>query len=237
MTPVYTSFPYERLSNRDCIREYGKQFIDNRRDLILVVPGDGEEPRYYSHGIDSNSRQPFAWVCYSFNRDLYGNSSYEYTDPPPCDVNNYTNQGDSCPCDVNNYINQADSWKVNGSTVQYCLSERMDERCSLQFSMHIMVAVIICNAVKSVCMFYTVCKSKENPLVTVGDAVSSFLESPDKTTAGMCIVSKKDIKKGIWKYTSDGTTHGKWNMQLWKPCKHFWLSAASIGRWVICNAL
>lgn len=218
LTPVYTSFPYEKLSNMNCIREYGRQFIDNRRDLILVVPGDGKEPRFYSHGIDSAYRQPFAWICSSFNPEPYNNY------PPP-------------PCDVNNYINQADSWKMNDSTVQYCLSERMDERCSLQFSMHIMVAVIICNAVKSICMFYTVCKSKEDPLVTVGDAVSSFLESPDKTTVGMCIVSKRDIKKGIWKYTSDGITHGKWNMQLWKPRKHFWLSAASIGRWVICNVL
>ncbi|KAI5836888.1 hypothetical protein DFP73DRAFT_488070 [Morchella snyderi] len=221
LTSDYTSSPYEKLTNTECIRKYGQQFMADRRDVILVVPGDGEEPDYNTHGINNGYGEPFAWVCSSFNRDLY--TSYESRKLPPCDVNEY--------------INQADSWIMNGSTVQYCLSERMEEKCSLQFSMHIMIAVIICNAVKSICMFYTVCKSKENPLVTVGDAVSSFLESPDKTTAGMCIVSKKDIKKGIWKHTSDGTTHGKWNMQLWKPCKHFWLSAASIGRWFICNAL
>ena len=41
-----------------------------------------------------------------------------------------------------------------------------------------MVAVIVCNGIKVICMGIIVWKLDPDPLVTTGDAIASFLDSP-----------------------------------------------------------
>jgi hypothetical protein len=75
----------------------------------------------------------------------------------------------------------------------------------------------------------TVWKLKEPTLVTIGDAVASFLYDPDPTTTGICLSSKSSIQ-----------ATKKWKLQPakpWHPKRHFWFRAASIKRWLICNIL
>ena len=61
-------------------------------------------------------------------------------------------------------------------------------------------------------MYYIVYATKENPLMTMSDAVASFLEDRDATTDRLGLLSIHDIKKG---YTAGVTT---WNSprQRWK---------------------
>jgi len=42
-------------------------------------------------------------------------------------------------------------------------------------------------------MLLVVLKADDYPLVTLGDAIASFLEYPDPTTKDMCLVSKQDV--------------------------------------------
>jgi hypothetical protein len=74
----------------------------------------------------------------------------------------------------------------------------------------------------------TVWKLKEPTLVTVGDAVASFLYDPDPTTKGICLSTKLDIQGNRWKLQV---------AKQWQPKKHFWFRAASVKRWLICNIL
>ncbi|KAI9770843.1 MAG: hypothetical protein M1839_003038 [Geoglossum umbratile] len=120
---------------------------------------------------------------------------------------------------------------VSGSLtdIDYCLSQKVDEKCKLQFSLYIMIVVIFCNLVKSVAMFLTVWKKQAQPLVTLGDAVSSFLDNPDAATKGMCLLSKSDILGGAWKRRGA--------LKQYRPVRNFWFRAASLKRWLICNSL
>ena len=112
--------------------------------------------------------------------------------------------------------------------IRYCLSVPVDEHCKLQFSLAIMIAVIICNLIKAVCMSVIVWKQDPEPLVTLGDAISSFLDRPDLTTAGNCLVGKTRFEDSR-----------SWDLlpSAWNPKILCWFQAASSRRWLVCNIL
>ncbi|KAI9047181.1 hypothetical protein LZ554_008635 [Drepanopeziza brunnea f. sp. 'monogermtubi'] len=62
--------------------------------------------------------------------------------------------------------------------------------------------------------------------VTLGDALSSFLESPDPSTVGMCAAGKKD---------ENGWPDGK--PRRWNAAKHFRFDAVGVQRWALSNTL
>jgi hypothetical protein len=69
----------------------------------------------------------------------------------------------------------------------------------VQMSLTFLAVVIICNAVKFGCLVFLLWKGAHDispPLVTVGDAIASFLEAPDSSTHGYSTYSKADF---FWK--------------------------------------
>lgn len=60
------------------------------------------------------------------------------------------------------------------------------------------------------------------PLATVGDALASFLQVPDSTTANACLLTKKDVKEGRWPLAE---------AKYWVPAPHYWISTPSLTRW------
>lgn len=94
------------------------------------------------------------------------------------------------------YTNEAVSY-----TAQECLEIPADERCQLLFSPPICIVVALSAMIKVIAMFYAarISRSRSEPLLTVGDAVASFLTRPDPTTVGLCWMSKKDVHQGSWK--------------------------------------
>lgn len=79
--------------------------------------------------------------------------------------------------------------------VSHCLSKDAKQRCQVLFSLPIALVVLACNSIKVVCMFLAA-KSvhRRDVLLTVGDAVASFLTRPDLTTRGRCLLSRSDIE-------------------------------------------
>ncbi|KAL4778392.1 hypothetical protein BJX76DRAFT_352648 [Aspergillus varians] len=76
--------------------------------------------------------------------------------------------------------------------VSQCMSKSRDQRCQLFFSPAIAIAVIISNVIKLACMYLTARTGRTNILLTLGDAISSFLMRPDPTTEGQCLMSRAD---------------------------------------------
>ena len=112
--------------------------------------------------------------------------------------------------------------------IQHCLSERVNECCKLQFSLVITIFVIMCNLIKTICIGTIAWKQDPEPLVTLGDAISSFLDRPDVTTEGNCITGRtrfETIKP--WESISS----------IWEPKRLRWFRAASLRRWLVCNIL
>ncbi|KAE8407621.1 hypothetical protein BDV37DRAFT_290332 [Aspergillus pseudonomiae] len=79
-------------------------------------------------------------------------------------------------------------------SVDYCLSEKVEERCRVMYSPAICLLVIVCNAIKVVCILFTIRLRRKELLFTVGDAIASFMEYPDRTTLGRCWVDRKKAK-------------------------------------------
>ena len=104
--------------------------------------------------------------------------------------------------------------------VDHCRSQKVDEKCQLVFNLPICLAVIFCNAAKVFCMFLTAHDERREILLTVGDAVSSFMDKPDTMTEGNCLLSKFDIIKSPQSPTT------------LQPDKKRWMKSVSISYWV-----
>ena len=129
-------------------------------------------------------------------------------------------------CDPSVELAKADDWAIGGYPISYCLSEKFPEQCELQFSVPILAIVIVCNIIKVVAMFLCSRLSKDEPLITVGDATASFLDIPDSTTAGLCMLSGKGFRRG--KIANQGISP-----RFWRSKGHSWFSAASKVRWLL----
>lgn len=71
-------------------------------------------------------------------------------------------------------------------------------------------------------MFSVIFLVKGNPLMNIGDAVASFLDSRDETTMNTGLISIRDIKKDY-----DAGTNS-WENRRWR-----WKDATSISRRIV----
>ena len=114
--------------------------------------------------------------------------------------------------------------------VRGCKSEiTKKEKCKVQLSLGITAVVISCNLVKVCCMFMTVVRSREPTLVTLGDAIDSFLRIPDPTTMGICFADRWFIERE-WKHRSRAGPR-RWNQNGVQR----WWTSVSRTRWITCG--
>lgn len=203
-----------RMDSAACIDAYAEEFQTQHGNVALVVAQDFRNYSTYdwtdqaelfrSVDLDSKfSSGPYAWICGQIDRSL----------------------GDKRGCDemIPEIKRNETGWAPFGKKVEYCLSERVEQHCKLRFSTAAAAIVIAINAVKVV--FIGVCAfgMREKPLLTMGDAVASFLENPDSETKDMCLASKSDIVR--WRKT--------WGSRLmtFRAVRRRWYSAASSRRW------
>ena len=209
----------ERLENRDCINQYGQTLQSRRRNVLLVSKGDifqsvvndlssngsyrasvyhelGEHSKvssnaYYIGGYNSfglgddaapDDTKDFKWIC----------SGLDLT-------SSYINS--KCAQEIGKLGKAPDSWSVQISDadldhgrfpVDYCLSERSESLCRLHFFGSIAILITALNFFKACIILFTALWIQESPLMTMGDAVASFLEKGDPTTKRMCLLALDD---------------------------------------------
>lgn len=205
---------FDVLEREKCLHEYGRELLMSRRNVIVVVLYENAtEPivDWGSHdSLNEMGTQPFKWLC-----------SKEHM----------TND----KCDLAKVVANLNEWAIEGHKVEYCLSERREETCMLQFSSRIMYIIIVANTIKAIVIIWTLClyDGENPPLVTQGDAIDSFLRKPDEETKGICTVNKGDIsKRHVW-----GFNYQNRPPVPWKNTKHRWLHSASFRRWFTCYIL
>ncbi|KAI1634849.1 hypothetical protein F4809DRAFT_651555 [Biscogniauxia mediterranea] len=104
---------------------------------------------------------------------------------------------------VDNLYNMTTSGLQPGTynvSVGYCLVEPMENICHIAISPVLLASVTACVIAKTVAaVVVTVVLGRRNqdPLVTLGDAVASFIERPDRVTAGLCAVGQADIRRAM----------------------------------------
>jgi len=214
---------YEDLTTSQCTNIYKTDFVSNHRNLFLIA-------NYTSNATYNNTILDMrvvmgqdvsssSWMCNSPQGNLdaqYPYSSYF------CNANEFaSNVSKGLPWQIN--------LQVGPIGISGCKSEITEEKCKVHFSLGIMIVVICCNLVKACSMIMTAIRSREPTLVTLGDAVDSFLGTPDLTTIGICFADRRFIKREWRRGWRVGPR--QWKQ---KGVQRWW-SSVSQTRWITCN--
>lgn len=77
--------------------------------------------------------------------------------------------------------------------ILYCLSVIVPGVCRLQIHIWLFLIVVVINTAKVVCLLVTFKEQNGTPLITVGDAIASFLDVPCLESRGLCLTSEKEV--------------------------------------------
>ncbi|KAL2867715.1 uncharacterized protein BJX67DRAFT_387626 [Aspergillus lucknowensis] len=145
------------------------------------------------------------------------------------------------------FISEDQTDKLNQTyAVDHCMALSVEESCQLFFSPPICIIVIGCNIIKLLCALFTARDRREDVFLTIGDAIASFLDRPDPTTEGACLLSKPLVDKRTqgWRKAPGKKRKSresrklpeievdKANLPLRLPARKRWYQAVSISRWV-----
>ncbi|KAJ5494726.1 hypothetical protein N7463_010813 [Penicillium fimorum] len=121
-------------------------------------------------------------------------------------------------------------------TVHHCLTVNIEQECQLLYSPPICIIIAIATAMKVTAIFLAarMGRFRSPPLLTMGDAVASFMSRPDVTTRNLCWISGKDVRSGRWK-SSRGADAPVNCRCLSRP--KFWLQAPTPMRWLASLAM
>jgi hypothetical protein len=122
------------------------------------------------------------------------------------------------------------TWSIHGSRVLYCLAEQFDEHCKIKLSPEIAWPIIVFNLVKACLLLYTFFLVTDIPLLTMGDAVASFLEHPDEMTRGLCWMSKKHVTSPAFRINHD--RNGSIDPRSLNQDSQKWSSVVGKKRWM-----
>lgn len=148
---------------------------------------------------------PFEWIC----RDSSCTGGFTLAN---CET--------FLPCITSNLAD----WKPFKKSIEYCLGEKIEGHCQLAYSIHLAIVVLLIGAGKTSLMLYIAFRFKERPLLTIGDAVASYLQRPDMYTQRACLVGRKEVQKEF----QTGNIMGQRKQYVQKPVRRY--RAASIMR-------
>lgn len=209
-----------QLTNEECIAHYSKDFVEDRRNVVVIVkdPPSNEGSLFKIATQEfplkfTTEYNAFAWIC---------------------DTPDIANQTGSCcvnewgfvPCSniAPKLLERADEWTTGGFQVDHCLSEKVPSDCHLHFSWVLMTVVLSFNLLKVIAIAYVALRLGESPLVTVGDAIQSFIQRPDRTSEGMCLASHASVIAS----TKLGYTT---TSMRYEPQQHRFFEAATWRQW------
>ena len=139
-----------------------------------------------------------------------------------------------------------------GYSVLYCLASPTAETCKLQFSLVCLLVVLCSNAIKLFVVILVLFTGDLERLITIGDAMASFLADPDNITVGACLATKYTSMRMSYTMRAKVTDVDsatpladprlrdfKYStiLQDKRSLSPRWFEAASWKRWLICIIL
>jgi len=231
--PAFEKKRLEQLDVLGCINEYS-QPLQASRGNVFLVPRNGSIPyadiKLHSNVVDLSPADVYG---HQYCRDPDLGTQWIYSQFTVFPNGNRLGLETCVPRAYDTLLSQLkskpSSWTPFSSTIDYCLSERMEQRCTLNFSIHLGIIVILCNALKLIIMLCSATILRHNPLLTIGDAMSSFLREPDDGTLHMCLKSQNMVH-------SQSKAHRR-VPQPASPYRHIkprWMSSVKRGKATIC---
>lgn len=221
---IQSSIPsYENLTNQDCVSAYSDVFQRKHRTVLIVaadVPtteSSEEVSQIFQFDTSFAGKNANNWICgkRQSDRDTF--------DPAR---NAFVDKCDTRAKDIFSIIgidNWRD-WEIFNQTVLYCLSEKFEPPCSVQYSPTITALLIVSNAVKLTGMVLVLVylSREKQPLACPGDAAASFLNIEDNATFGMCLATRKGVKK-LWDRPQAKPYRGRLRRSWRGATRHRWL--------------
>jgi hypothetical protein len=228
----------QRLSNEECINTYGQDNsqMSHRGNVLAVTksqpPGNANATVLVTFRYETfvNNYTGNNWVC---------DPTYINTVDRKCDWKALAKTANSSwhlgAIDPVSYSSDrfweypsGERWEID-----YCLSQQTElgGQCKLQYSLIIMICVLIANSIKFAVIFYFLRTSVEPVLATIGDGISTFLERPDITTAERPFLSRKGARN--FRHSPAPA-----RVQYQHPTRPLrWWHAPSLPRWSITLSL
>jgi hypothetical protein len=227
------SYTFDNLTAAECLNAYAQEF-QTRGDVLVVAVNasygpDPTKPQVF-YGTESDGNHPgstgqisnpYKWMCAQLN-----STDQVY-----------------CPGQIDTFTKKTTSWQPFGFEVQYCLSDPRQAHCRVQADLSAALIAGILSLAKVVMIAIVVFAVKDNPMLTTGDAVSSFLEEPDTKTKSVCLLDKSDVSH-FHPETNESTTESTSMPSTWLSApksyraeRRRWFTAVSIRRWIIVIVL
>ncbi|KAL2759001.1 hypothetical protein ACRALDRAFT_2026404 [Sodiomyces alcalophilus JCM 7366] len=120
----------------------------------------------------------------------------------------------------------ASTLSPDGFPIKYCLAQPSTAQptCALDTNDAVLGATTLLILTIIVTGASVLAFKSFQPLATLGDAISSFLERKDTTTNGACLLTKSDIKRGRWASREP---------RYYAPQTHYWFQTPSTARWTL----
>ncbi|RPA74348.1 hypothetical protein BJ508DRAFT_418645 [Ascobolus immersus RN42] len=241
---------FERLEAEECVRTYHKQLVTDHSTLILVVEDKDENLAFVEANgpvcsfsqrdnalIHELSDEPFDWICAAHFQQL--------------------GKTEECTLELAMEIVKGGNWSIPVKSlpfdekdrilpISHCLSEKREEQCQLLISALLLTVIIATQSLILVCLLITLyfawttrkrplepskvdVARDDRPLVTVGDAIESFLARNDDFTKGLALSDVRHFRQG-WlcsAWIPQGERHGL----IWDGKARRWGAAISAWRW------
>lgn len=219
----------ERLGPISCIDAYNIKYQSTYGSVLLVSDNATAVVHNTCHQpcLDDNTC-PFADHCRpTFNSGWMCNSVYGFVPQAVA--------SGRCTLLTQELRNNASDWKpsidgLDGTLkTAYCLAERKEGRCSVHSSPHVAMIVLALNSTKAIAMLAVSRMISGRSLVTIGDAICSFLKTPDRYTKGLCLASRRDFKRMRGDWQSSPKTFARNRVR--------YFTTAGKTRWLGCIAL
>jgi hypothetical protein len=190
----------ELLDGVSCVNAYAQPYQVMYGNLLLVVSNTTknyttgaaiayearDRPAFVTLRTDDENPSPFYWIG-----------------------------GDAHVGDIGGWIEHLQThiqeWQPFGKQINYCLAEKLEQNCRLEYSAHLVLVVLLMGLLKMVVVLYIALKVDDVPLLTIGDTVSSFLHRPEAKTEGMCLLERRPDKFAVRnQYPQDTTELGQY---------------------------
>lgn len=227
---------WKRLDNNICVQEYAEDFVTRYRNVVAVVTNSSEitptgssilnvaynelpPPENFDKNFDS-----FAWICDDPQTpNMTDTHTLNSAGIVPC-----SNMAGKLQVFANTW------WRSGGYDIAYCLAEELVPDCHLHFSPHLMGPVVLMNIIKCLIAFYVAYRMTGTPLVTIGDAIESFIKTPDASTRGMCLATAQEMAHQF----SRATNHiPVLRASTFDSTRYRWYKTITKRQWVLLSCL
>lgn len=120
--------------------------------------------------------------------------------------------------------------------IRGCYNQQAKEHCKLLFSRSLCWTVTILNLIKAIMMLFVAYGSSETPILTIGDAIESFLMEEDHSTRAVGLISMASMEdQGKIRAMKDQEGFPSRTKFRFKRKRKF--AAAGYYRWVVSTAV